>query len=89
MRCLAALLTLLALAFSLRGDDQAVKSGAPLPGSDAPASPAKHWAFQPVRKPAVNAPPGVNPVDALLGSAQLAPTDPRILVRRMTYDLTR
>ena len=88
MRCLAATVTILALAFSLRGDDQGVKSGASLPGSAASALPAKHWAFEPVRKPTLQAPAGVNPVDALLGSAQLAPADPRILVRRMTYDLT-
>ena len=88
MRCLGAIVIVLTLAFSLRGDDQAVKSSTPFSGSAAVALPAKHWAFQPVRKPAVNAPPGVNPVDALLGSAQHAPTDPRILVRRMTYDLT-
>ncbi len=84
-----------------------VKMGAPLPHST-PESPAvasiaairaRHWAFQPVRKPV---PPRVNnsrwaqtPVDnfilATLEQKGLKPApraDRRTLIRRITYDLT-
>jgi hypothetical protein len=59
-----------------------------LGANDAAESASKHWAFQPVHKPEVKAPPYVNPVDALLGTTKLPTADPRTLIRRMTYDLT-
>jgi len=84
-----------------------VLMGAPLPNAvAAPAgltgiarARARHWAFQPVRKPE---PPAVGqtnwvktPVDAfvlaLLEKKHLAPApsaDRRVLIRRVTYDLT-
>jgi len=65
-----------------------VTSGAVFPAGAAAQPAAMHWAFQPVRKPEVKAPGGVNPVDALLHTAQLPPADPRTLIRRVTYDLT-
>jgi len=65
-----------------------VKAGAAFPATVAVKPAGQHWAFQPVRKPTVKAPRGVNPVDVLLGTAKLPPTDPRTLIRRMTYDLT-
>jgi hypothetical protein len=65
-----------------------VKAGAAFPVSAAVKPAEQHWAFQPVRKPVVKAASGVNPLDALLGTAQLPPADPRALIRRMTYDLT-
>jgi hypothetical protein len=58
-------------------------------GSNSAAKPgAAHWAFQPVRKPPVNAAPGVNPVDVFLGATNAPPADPRTLIRRINYDLT-
>ncbi len=65
-----------------------VKSGAVFPATAATARAAQHWAFQPVRKPEVEASPGVNPVDILLRTGGAPSADPRTLVRRMTYDLT-
>ncbi len=85
-----------------------VKMGAPLPGSSASArqpltdvteARKRHWAFQPVKKPA---PPGIKlsrwvqtPVDrfvlAMLEKKHLTPApaaDRRTLIRRVTYDLT-
>jgi mono/diheme cytochrome c family protein len=60
------------------------------------------WAYQPLRKPAVPATPGLasgaqstNPVDAFVGARldalglkPAAPADRRTLVRRVTFDLT-
>ena len=88
-----------------------VKLGAPMPAGEAPVATVRrefqitakdraHWAFQPVRKPAVppignrQSPIG-NPIDAFI-LAQLAaknlspnpPATPRELVRRAYYDLT-
>jgi hypothetical protein len=83
---------------------QWVKMGAPWPGgktaSNAPKTdPRKHWAFQPVKKPAV---PTVknrawvkSPVDAFIlaklerkGITPSAPADRRTLIRRAYFDLT-
>jgi len=75
MRILGCIVVLLVLTLSPRADDAVEPS-------------KKHWAFQPVRKPEVKASPGVNPVDALLGTAKLPAADPRSRMRRMTYDLT-
>jgi cytochrome c553 len=83
-----------------------VKMGAPWPHTpgtaqepDAAEAWKKHWAFQPVRRPAVpqvpGLPPGASPVDAFLATALRAkglslspPADPRTLLRRVTFDLT-
>ena len=85
--------------------EQWVKMGAPDPRTGGKAHPAdvaaakKHWAFQPVTKPA---PPKVKngkwvrtPVDAFVLAqleakklAPAAPADSRTLLRRLTYDLT-
>jgi hypothetical protein len=89
-----------------------VQMGAPWPGADtaAPAAPARagfqisdkdraHWAFQPVRRPAVPAVKdrawGRNPIDAFilagLEAKGLRPNPPagrRELIRRAYYDLT-
>lgn len=75
MRILGCIAALFALSLALNANDAA-------------ESAKTHWAFQPVRKPEVSAPRGVNPVDALLGTAKLPAADPRTLIRRMTYDLT-
>jgi hypothetical protein len=82
-----------------------VEIDAPWPANDGPSvdkraeSQRDHWAFQPVRKPAV---PGVkdtawtkNPIDAFvlarLEAQKLKPSpraDRRALIRRVSYDLT-
>ena len=84
-----------------------VKLGLPWPENDKPATPnareeaaKKHWAFQPVRDPAV---PAVadekkwakSELDRFIlaklepaGLAPSPPADPRTLLRRMTFDLT-
>ena len=84
-----------------------VKRGAPWPENDKPAQPnareeaaKKHWAFQPVRDPAL---PAVadsgkwarTEIDRFIlaklepaGLAPSPPADPRTLLRRMTFDLT-
>jgi cytochrome c553 len=76
-----------------------VKRGAPFPATPKAdtADPAKHWAFQPVKKPRVPK-AGVkadNPIDAFvrakLDAAGLRPAPPagkRTLIRRATFDLT-
>ncbi len=88
-----------------------VKLGAPMPAGEAPVAAVRkefqitakdraHWAFQPVRKPAVPAIGNrqsavANPIDAFI-LAKLAtknlppnpPATPRELVRRAYYDLT-
>ncbi len=49
----------------------------------------KHWAFRPIRKPAV--PEGPSPVDAFLSAKgmKLSPAaDKRVWLRRVTFDLT-
>ena len=80
-----------------------VKMGAPLPGAGAQedkikASARTHWAFQPVKRPAI---PTVknrrwvqSPVDAFIlaklepaGMQPAQPADKRTLIRRATYDL--
>ena len=80
-----------------------VKMGAPLPGAGVQedkikASARTHWAFQPVKRPAV---PTVknqrwvqSPVDAFIlaklepaGMQPAQPADKRTLIRRATYDL--
>jgi uncharacterized protein DUF1549/uncharacterized protein DUF1553/cytochrome c len=83
---------------------QWVKMGAPWPGGGAQATVSpeqqakKHWAFQPVRKPAV---PAVKnkawvktPIDAFVlaklekkGMAPSPPADRRTLIRRASFDL--
>jgi hypothetical protein len=89
-----------------------VKMGAPWPGADkaSPQPPRRgsfqirakdraHWAFQPLKRPAVPAVKGrawvANPIDAfvlaLLEARGLPPNPPanrRELIRRATYDLT-
>ncbi|MSU49354.1 MAG: DUF1553 domain-containing protein [Opitutus sp.] len=88
-----------------------VKLGAPWPAGDTPTLVAAkreftitdwdraHWAFQPVKKPAVpavkNHPYVANPIDAFViarlaakGLAPNPPADQRALVRRVFYDLT-
>ena len=88
-----------------------VKLGAPMPAGEAPVAAVRkefqitakdraHWAFQPVRKPAVPAIGNrqsaiTNPIDAFiltkLTAKNLAPNPlatPRELVRRAYYDLT-
>jgi len=89
-----------------------VKLGAPMPTGEAPIAAAArkefqitakdraHWAFQPVRKPAVPAIANrqsaiANPIDAFIrtklaakGIAPNPPATPRELVRRAYYDLT-
>ncbi|MGV3721165.1 MAG: DUF1549 domain-containing protein, partial [Actinomycetota bacterium] len=80
-----------------------VKMGAPWPGGGAEAAPTKdpkkHWAFQPVRKPAVPAVKNKawvkSPVDAFILSAlekkglkPAASADRRTLIRRAYFDLT-
>src|SRR5262249_26374319 len=92
---------------------QWVKMGAPWPGdTNAPAAPAAakgeyqvsaqdraHWAFQPVKRPAVprvkDAAWEANPIDAFIRAALeakgLSPNPPaskRELIRRLYYDLT-
>ena len=80
-----------------------VKMGAPLPGAVVQEDKIKmrsrtHWAFQPVKRPAI---PTVNnqswaqsPVDAFIlsklesnGIQPAQPADKRTLIRRVTYDL--
>ena len=53
------------------------------------------WAFQPVKEPAVPDSKHAHPIDAFLDAKRTAaglraapPTDPRTLIRRVTYDLT-
>jgi mono/diheme cytochrome c family protein len=80
-----------------------VKMGAPWPGAAAanpePENPAdlakKHWAFQPIKKPAPPAVKAKNPIDAFvlarLEAKKLQPAkvaDRRTLIRRVTFDLT-
>jgi hypothetical protein len=81
-----------------------VARGAPWPAKAILAAPdkiaqaaAKHWAFQPVKRPPVPATPGEwgkTPIDsfilAKLDAAKLAPSpaaDKRVLIRRATFDL--
>jgi Protein of unknown function (DUF1553)/Protein of unknown function (DUF1549)/Planctomycete cytochrome C len=73
-----------------------VKVGAAMPegAQQAAGNPAKdHWAFQPVRKPAVPA-NVVNPIDHFIreqlranGLPPASPADRRTLIRRVTFDL--
>jgi mono/diheme cytochrome c family protein len=76
-----------------------VKRGAPFPAAAKATGtdPARHWAFQPVARPAVpkTRTPAANPIDAFiltkLGAAGLTPAPPadrRTLIRRATFDLT-
>lgn len=75
---------------------QWVVMGTPLPADVDPNADRKnHWAFQPLRDPAVPAGPAASPVDRFLNAAlvqnRLAVTpaaDKRTLIRRATYDLT-
>ncbi len=52
------------------------------------------WAYQPVKKPAIDPQPGQNPIDALIAAklpADLKPAPPcdaRTFIRRATFDLT-
>jgi uncharacterized protein DUF1553/uncharacterized protein DUF1549/cytochrome c len=78
-----------------------VRMGAPWPQSAASAGTAdvwkKHWAFQPIRKPPVPAlkNSGATPIDHFIlakleakGWSPAPPAEPRVLLRRMTFDLT-
>ncbi|MFM8336273.1 MAG: PSD1 and planctomycete cytochrome C domain-containing protein, partial [Opitutaceae bacterium] len=80
-----------------------VRMGAPDPRDGGPASPLdmdaarRHWALQPVRKPAVpsSGDPRISPIDALVratqterGLAAAPEADARTLLRRVTYGLT-
>jgi mono/diheme cytochrome c family protein/cytochrome c553 len=78
-----------------------VKRGAPFPAAAKTVGPdpAKHWAFQPVVRPAVprtrDPKGGANPIDAFVlakleaaGLKPAPPADRRTLVRRATFDLT-
>jgi cytochrome c553 len=55
-----------------------------------------HWAWQPLLQPPVpESPPGTNPIDAFLndalrqaGISPAPPADPRVFLRRLTFDLT-
>lgn len=83
---------------------QWVKMGAPYPASagvakDKLPDPAKHWAFQPVRKPAEPAVKGAawvqTPIDRFVlaklegkGMTPTQPADRRTLLRRAKFDLT-
>jgi mono/diheme cytochrome c family protein len=71
-----------------------IKMGAAWPADEAASlGPEKtHWAFQPVKPPAV--PPDQNPIDALItaklnekGLSLSPPADRAILIRRLTIDL--
>ncbi len=74
---------------------QWVKLGAAMPEGtqQAAANPAKdHWAFQPIRKPAV--PANVHPIDhfvrqklTAIGLPSPSPADKRTLIRRVSFDL--
>ncbi|MFM1770812.1 MAG: hypothetical protein RJA22_3341 [Verrucomicrobiota bacterium] len=86
-RLAAAATAALGLVLALARPTPAVPPAAPGPSART-TNPPPHWAFQPVRQPAVKAPRGVHPIDALLGTAQAPPADPRTLLRRLTYDLT-
>jgi len=53
----------------------------------------EHWAWQPVRRPALPADGPPHPIDRLLvaaadGASLAAEAEPRALLRRLTYDLT-
>jgi len=63
----------------LRDFDAWIRAGAVYPGP-ADAAPSKHWAFEPVVDPGSD-------IDALLPSTGPR-ADPRILIRRVAYDLT-
>ncbi len=80
---------------------QWVKLGAPMPADahEVSANAAKHWAYQPVSRPAIpkvkNSAWVRNPIDAFVlakleakGLAPTAPADRVALIRRATYDLT-
>ena len=69
-----------------------IDAGAPWPAS---ATFAKHWAFEPVRRPAVPANSGRTPIDrfilARLNAEHITPSaeaKPRTLLRRVALDLT-
>jgi hypothetical protein len=70
-----------------------IEAGAKVPADDAPEpDPRDHWAFRPVKRPAVPVPG--NPIDAFVsaewakrGLKPVAPADDRILLRRVHLDL--
>jgi hypothetical protein len=75
-----------------------VKAGAAFPddaAKDPTVDPKKHWAYQPVKAPAVPQVPNVaSPIDAFVrakleekGLAPATPADRRTLIRRAYYDL--
>jgi len=74
-----------------------VKAGAAYPEATAastPTNPKTHWAFQPMREPAVPKTGRANPIDAFIeaklrerGWAMAPTTDKRTLARRITFDL--
>jgi len=70
----------------------APKAGGPLIVTDRDRA---HWAFRPVRRPAVPGPTGGNPIDAFIRAGLEArglkanpPADRTALIRRVTFDLT-
>ena len=79
---------------------QWISEGAPAPADEVPESdPSRHWAFQPIVRPAVPTETGGldvrNPIDAFLASGQhrlklrpLPEADRLTLLRRLSLDLT-
>jgi hypothetical protein len=66
-------------------------AGAPFPADEiVPRSPAEHWSFQPVERPAIPESPHPHPVDAFLfGTIAAPPRAPDVaLLRRAHLDLT-
>jgi cytochrome c553 len=66
-------------------------AGAPFPADEVvPRTPAEHWSFQPVRRPAVPDSPHSHPVDAFLFGKKAAPPQAPngALLRRTHLDLT-
>ncbi|MBL9144294.1 MAG: PSD1 domain-containing protein [Verrucomicrobiaceae bacterium] len=70
---------------------QWIDSGAKVPNNEpVPKSPAEHWSFQPVKRPAIPKSAHTHPIDAFVfGLADAPPaTTPRALLRRLHLDLT-
>ena len=70
---------------------QWIDSGATVPNNEpVPKSPAEHWSFQPVKRPAIPKSAHTNPIDAFVfGQADASPAAmPSALLRRLHLDLT-
>lgn len=70
---------------------QWIDSGSKVPNNEpVPKSPAEHWSFQPVKRPAITKSPHTHPIDAFVfGQADAPPAaTPRALLRRLHLDLT-